>query len=248
MRGFFGELIGTFVLVFIGCGSVGWTIFISPLDLWQISIIWGTGVALAIYSSMAFSDAHLNPAVTFGFLLKKELKSKQLIPYLGGQFAGAFIAAALLYMCFRSYIRIKDIHSAMMFGEYFPNPGNPSLKNLNVSEAFAFEAFGTFLLMFGILIIVGLKLKNAKIINPILIGILLATLIFFIAPYTQAGFNPARDFSPRLLSTLFGWDVEITFSGMGWWFVYIVAPMTGAIVAVVINSLIKKGRPLNQAA
>lgn len=245
MRGFLGELIGTFVLVFIGCGSVGWAIFIDPLDLWQISIIWGVGVALAIYSSMAFSHAHLNPAVSLGFLLRRELKLKELLPYLSGQFTGAFLAAIFLYFSFESYIVTKDIQSAMMFGEYFPNPGNHNLKNLSMSEAFAFEALGTFLLMFGILIIVGLKLKNRKFINPLLIGVLLAVLIYFIAPYTQAGFNPARDFSPRLLSTFFGWDVEITFSGFGWFVVYILAPFTGSLLAVVLNSLIKKkGHPV----
>ena len=240
MRGFIGELIGTFVLVFIGCGSVGWTLFISPLDLWQIALIWGAAVALAIYSAMAFSHAHLNPAVSFGFLLKRELKLKELGPYLMGQFFGAFLAAVVLYFCFESFIKTKDIHSAMMFGEYYPNPGNSLLKDLSLSAAFAFEALGTFLLMFGILMITGLKLKNRKVINPILIGLLLAVLIFFVAPYTQAGFNPARDFSPRVLSTLFGWDVDITFAGFGWFVVYIAAPITGAIIAVSLNSLIKK--------
>lgn len=240
MKGFLGELVGTFVLVFIGCGSVGWAIFIDPLVLWQIAIIWGVGVALAIYSSMALSHAHLNPAVSLGFLFNKELKLNQLPAYLSGQFAGAFIAALALYFCFESYFVTKDIQSAMMFGEYFPNPGNHNLKVLSLAEAFAFEALGTFLLMFGILLIVGLKLKYKKILNPLLIGVLLAVLIYFIAPYTQAGFNPARDFSPRLLSTLFGWDVNITFSGMGWLIVYMLAPITGALIAVVLHSLTQK--------
>lgn len=240
MKNFFGELIGTFLLVFIGCGSVGWSIFINPLDLWEIALIWGGGVAVAIYSSMSFSHAHLNPAVSAGFLLDKSIGKKELLRYLPGQFLGAFIAALTLYFYFESHILTKDINSAMMFGEYYPNPGNADLKELSTTSAFALEGLGTFLLMFGILMIDRLDLKRKKLFNPLLVGLLLSILIYCIAPYTQAGFNPARDFSPRLLSYFFGWDSTITFSGTGWFSVYIIAPIIGAVLATLLTQKIKK--------
>lgn len=239
MKNFFGELIGTFILVFIGCGSVGWAILISPLDLWQISLIWGGAVILAIYFSMSFSHAHLNPAVSLGFLVKKDINRKELIRYVFGQFIGAFLAALLLYIYFEPLIDSKDLQTAMIFGEYYPNPGNVQLNELSSVWAFFFEAGGTFLLMLGILLFSDLKLKNYRIINPILVGLLLSVLIYLIAPYTQAGFNPARDFSPRLLTVLSGWDMDIVFTGHGWLSVYIIAPLVGSFTATLLYLKLK---------
>lgn len=69
---FIGELTGTFILVFFGCGSVAVTIIFSSLvGLFQIAIVWGFGVALAIYATRHLSCAHINPAVSLAMVLAK---------------------------------------------------------------------------------------------------------------------------------------------------------------------------------
>ena len=246
-KGFLGELIGTFVLVFIGCGSVGYSLFISPLDLWQIALIWGVGVTLAIWSALPFSHAHLNPAVSIGFLISRTLKRREFLPYLTGQFAGAMLAAVVLYLIFIGNIENLDLNSAMMFGEYYPNPGNASLHELSTFSAFSLECLGTFALMFGILKIIKMKFEKAKLIHPLLIGLLLSILIFCIAPYTQAGFNPARDFGPRLISYLAGWDMAFSYNGLGWFNVYVFGPILGAVMAASFDrkSNLKKMMPVS---
>ncbi|MCB9225369.1 MAG: MIP/aquaporin family protein [Crocinitomicaceae bacterium] len=240
MRSFFGELIGTFILVLFGCGVVGWSLFIQPLDLIQISIVWGLTVILAIFCSAPYSRAHLNPAVSIAFLIDKAIPKKELLPHLFGQFVGGLMAAYVLYLLFKEYLDLDSVNSAMMFGEYFPNPGNKSLTVLGHLNAFGAEFTGTFLLMFGILLIIKYKGVGAKLLNPILIGVLLTLLIYFFAPYTQAGFNPFRDFAPRLLSYLMGWDKAFSYNGWGWLTVYMIAPILGAISAALLDKILFK--------
>jgi glycerol uptake facilitator len=243
MKSLFGELIGTFMLVFIGCGSVGFSILIHPLDLWQIALTWGLGVTLAILVSSRWSQGHLNPAVTIGFRINGSVSNKDLLHYFLGQFFGAFLAGIFLLLIFQSYIDVKSIDTAMMFGEYYPNPGNQNLAELSDFSAFSLEAVGTFFLMLGILLIVGLKLKHSKILNPVLIGLLLGVLIYFIAPLTQAGFNPARDLSPRLLSYFAGWKMAFSYNDLGWFVCYVAGPIIGAILASLLYK-IKKSNPI----
>jgi len=96
---------------------------------------------------------------------------------------------------------------------------------------------GTFLL-FLIIQIAILPIFSKKKLSPLIIGFGLALLIIWIAPYTQAGFNPARDFGPRLLAYLMGWS---NYSFPKPWFsaytVYILAPLIGAGIAAYTTSL-----------
>ena len=163
MKSLIGEFIGTFILVFFGCGSVGWSLFIGSLDLTEIATIWGVAVTLAIYCSAPLSKSHLNPAVSLGFLVLKRMKKRDLLPHLIGQFLGAFFAAFVLHLLFREYLDMNSIQSAMMFGEYYPNPGNSNLTELSTTTAFLVELSGTFLLMLGILQIV--KIKGREILD-----------------------------------------------------------------------------------
>ena len=229
MKVFFGELIGTFILVFIGCGSVGWTCYVEELDLWQIALIWGGAVTLSIHLTSKWSGAHLNPAVSIGFLIQKQIKSKLVGAYLSGQFIGAYIAAVLISYLLQSQLDFTEIKTAMVFGEYYPNP----LGNNDVSNAFAFflEFIGTFFLMIGILYIIKLNKEKRKYLIPSFIGLLLAILIYCIAPFTQAGFNPTRDLAPRLFSFQMGFSEAFSINGMGWLSVYVCAPILGAILA-----------------
>ncbi len=73
-RDFVGEFIGTFILVFFGCGSVAVTVLFSAhVGLFQVAIVWGIGVALAIYATRHLSCAHLNPAVSIAMVVAKRM-------------------------------------------------------------------------------------------------------------------------------------------------------------------------------
>lgn len=93
---FIGECIGTFILVFFGCGSVATTIlFSSHVGLFQVAIVWGIGVTLAIFSTRHLSCAHLNPAVSITMVMGRRMNPGRLPVYLIAQFMGSFFAAGV---------------------------------------------------------------------------------------------------------------------------------------------------------
>jgi glycerol uptake facilitator protein len=247
MRDFFGELLGTFILVFFGCGSVACAVLFSAYSgLFQVAAIWGMGVTLAIYASRALSCAHLNPAVSIAFVLAKRMPFKKLPIYLIAQFLGAFLAAAVLYSLLSGSIGQFELtnsitrglpestRTAMMFGEYFPNPSFDKLAFVSHLNAFMAEGLGTFLLIFLIFILTeGCNVGGPdKGLAPVFIGVSVSGIISIIAPLTQAGLNPARDFGPRLFAYLAGWDgVAIPGPRGGFFNVYILAPVLGGVVA-----------------
>src|SRR3990172_764375 len=111
---FAGEFIGTFMLVFFGCGSVAVTVLFSAhVGLFQVALLWGIGVTLSIYATRHLSCAHLNPAVSIAMVLCRRMAFSRLPVYLAAQFVGAFVAAGMLYMVFGSsiteYERIHEI-------------------------------------------------------------------------------------------------------------------------------------------
>src|SRR3954470_4019406 len=98
---FCGETLGTFILVFFGCGSVATALLTgAQVGIFQVAIVWGIGIALAIQLTAALSGAHLNPAVTLALVASGKLPWGKTLHYLLAQFAGAFLAAATLHLIF----------------------------------------------------------------------------------------------------------------------------------------------------
>ncbi len=250
LYGFTGELIGTFILVFFGCSSVAVTVvFSAHTGLFQVAIIWGIAVALAIYATRHLCCAHFNPAVTIAMVIGKRMNIKHMPVYLLAQFLGAFIAATVVYVIFSSSIEqfesahnivrgtSDSIASAVMFGEYYPNPGTGTKMNLSMTTAFLAEAFGTFVLVFLIFSLTeGCNVgRPHDSLTPLFIGLTLTIIISIIAPLTQAGLNPARDFSPRLFSFFAGWgSAAFPDTQGGFIIVYMLGPITGGTLASLI--------------
>ena len=130
-----GEAVGTFILVLFGTGVVHAAVLTGAQSgLWQVAVVWGVAVALAIYAVGAVSGAHLNPAMTVAFAVFRRFPVRKVGPYMLAQVTGAFLAAALLYALYGGVIsRFEQSHglvrgqagserSAMCYGEYFPNP------------------------------------------------------------------------------------------------------------------------------
>jgi glycerol uptake facilitator protein len=237
---FLGELIGTLILVFFGCGCVAVTIlFSSHSGLFQIAAIWGVAVALAIYATRHISCAHLNPAVSIAMAVSDRMAVRKLPSYLLGQFTGAVFAAAILYLLFSSsiteYEHINGIlrgspesfRTAMMFGEFYPSPGLGPEVPVSTLNAFLAEMAGTFALIFLIFSLTdGCNVgRPDDSLSPLFIGLTVSVIISVIAPLTQAGLNPARDLSPRIFAYLAGWG-KAAFPDTHWGFltVYVLGP------------------------
>src|SRR5215213_4685232 len=98
---FVGEFFGTFLLVFFGCGSVAAAVLTgAQVGIFQVAIVWGLGIAIAIYVSGALSGAHLNPAVTFALVSWGGFPVRRAIWYVLVQLIAAFVAAAVLHAVF----------------------------------------------------------------------------------------------------------------------------------------------------
>lgn len=249
---YLGEALGTFILVLIGTGSVAVAVLYGNLSLVQVALIWWFGVSLAIFMSRKWCPAHLNPAVSVAMVIAKQLPLKQLPAYVLSQCIGALFAGVVVLLVFNTTIEHYELthniirgsedsyKSAMMFGEYFPNPGFEDQLQVSHLKACIMEGFGTFILVLVIFILVNIK-RNISNLIPMLIGLTVCLLIIAIAPYTQGGFNPARDFAPRLVAYIAGWESAAFPKISGSFFtVYIVSPIIGGGLASLFYTLIER--------
>ncbi len=250
------EVTGTFLLVLFGTGSVAAATYTeAQVGLWQVAAVWGFGVTIAIYVTASVSGAHLNPAVSFAFaiLRRAEFSPRRMLVYWAGQLAGAILAGAVVLLFFGTFIdEFEDQNaidrgepgselSAMAFGEYFPNPdlfgtGEEAADLVSPLHAFAVEAFGTAVLALVIFAVIDRRNVSlpSKGMAPFFIGFTVAVLISLFAPITQAGWNPARDFGPRIVAFAAGWgDIAIPGPRSGFW-VYITGPLVGAPIGAAI--------------
>jgi len=242
---FIGETLGTFMLVLFGCGSVAVSVLFNAYQgIVQIALVWGIGVTLAIYLTRHLSCAHLNPAVTLAMVISKRMSVRKLPIYLIAQFIGAFLAGAAIYLLFSPSISafenthniirgsVESVQTAKMFGEYYSAPGSTAVVSLPL--AIGAEAFGTFLLLLMIFALTeGCNVgRPHDAMAPLFIGLTVSSVICLIAPLTQAGLNPARDFGPRMVAWMTGWgSAAFPDHSGGFFFVYILGPLFGGILA-----------------
>jgi glycerol uptake facilitator protein len=254
------EVLGTFLLIFFGCGAVHVAVLTGDLaGLGQVAMVWGVAIMVAVYTCGGISGAHINPAVTIALAVCGRFKLMDVPAYIIGQLAGAMLAAGALFALFNPVIeereRVKHVErgkpgseiTAMCYGEYFPNPGKfaggtdaydpveAAHHATMVTEASAClaEFLGTLILALAVFAMTDDRNNAAPAARfaPVFIGLTVTILICVIAPLTQACFNPARDFGPRVVAWAAGWgEVAIPGpNGRGFFTVYIVAPILGAI-------------------
>ncbi len=244
------EFFGTLVLVFFGVGIVNAAVLAGVAQgLWQVAAVWGAAVALAVYATGAVSGAHINPAITVALATWRGFPLGRVAPYVIAQVAGAFCGSLILYGLFHGLLEhFETAHrivrgapgselSAMVFGEYFPNPAMigttpEAFRQVSLFTAMLAEAVGTaFLASFVFALTEPRNAGGPRNAVPIFIGLTLALIISIIAPLTQAGLNPARDFGPRVLSYILGWkQIAIPGPRGGFFLVYILSPVVGAVV------------------
>jgi aquaporin Z len=204
MKKYAAEFIGTFCLVFAGTGAIvvndvtGGTV--SHVG---IALTFGLIVLAMIYALGDISGAHLNPAVTLGFLAAKRLDSRLVLPYILSQCTGALAASLILRVLFPLHLTL---------GATLPAGSS--------TQSFVLEFILTCILMFVILSVsTGAKEKG------ITAGIAVASVIgleaLFAGPICGASMNPARSLAPAL--------VTLRISAL---WIYLIAPVAGALLAV----------------
>lgn len=212
---------------------------------------------IACYTVGSISGAHINPAISVAFAMWGRFPWRMVPAYVVSQVGGAFVAASVLFLFFGAFLSEKERAkgvvrgepgseiTAMCYGEYFPNPGPIATTNtpydaaehasLNqrVGEGLAslVELIGTLILALVVFALTDPRNAAAPTarLTPAFIGLTVAILISVLAPLTQACFNPARDFGPRLFAALVGWGrIALPGRGTGFLTVYILAPLLGA--------------------
>ena len=211
MRKYLAEIIGTFALVFCGTGAI----IINQesggaITHVGIAITFGLIVTAMIYAVGDISGAHLNPAVTIAFWVAKEFPFKEIAPYMISQAIGAFLASGILKYLFPA----NDF-----LGSTLPN-GLPM-------QSFVLELILTFILMFVILR-VAKGSKEQGMFAGLAIGFIVLLEAMFAGPICGASMNPVRSLAPAIVSG----HLE------NLW-IYLTAPVIGAIVAVFCWSVLK---------
>jgi len=245
------EAVGTFILVFFGTGAVHVAVLTGGLvGLWQVAVVWGIAISLAIYATSAVSGTHINPAITVAFAAFRGFPARKAPFYVLAQLLGAVAAAATLYALFHNILGQFELAkglvrgqpgselSAMAYGEYFPNPAvlgttPDAFRSVTHLQAMLGEGIGTAFLAFFVFAVTDTRNRGrpSGTLSALFIGLTVSIVICIIAPLTQAGLNPARDFGPRLFACFAGWgSIAIPGPRGGFFSVYILAPCCGAVL------------------
>ncbi|MEZ6115420.1 MAG: MIP/aquaporin family protein [Pirellulaceae bacterium] len=243
MTEFWGEVIGTALLLTLGNGIVanqllgktkgngtGWLL---------ITVGWGLSVAVAAYSVARISGAHLNPAVTIGVWYNGGMDLEQVPVYLAAQMLGAFIGAVLVWLTYYSHWSETD-DADLKLAVFSTGPAiRAPFWNLFC------EVVGTAVLIFGILAIAANvdEMKSDGLpdfstvfssgINPLLVGLLVCVIGMGLGGPTGFAINPARDLAPRIAHAILPIPGKGT-SDWGYAWIPVVGPMLGGVLGAML--------------
>jgi aquaporin NIP len=216
LKRYLGEVIGTFILVFCGCGAIvvhqetdGAVTHVG------ICIVWGLVVMALIYTLGEVSGCHINPAVTIALAILGLFNWRRVPFYILAQVAGAFLASLSLHAMFPENEGL---------GGTYPRDGN-------ALQSWMMELFLTFFLMVSVLFASHAR-KRAAVFTGIVVGAVVLLEALFAGPISGASMNPARSLAPAVVAGMVG-DV----------WVYLTATTLGAIIAAGVWRLLRHPNP-----
>ncbi len=216
------EIIGTFILVFFGCGTAMLT-----GNVVATSLAFGISIIVVGYSIGKVSGTHLNPAVSFAMFVDGKMKANQFIGYVVSQVIGAFLASgvlALLVKCGALGAKLDDLKDT--------NFGANSFRDMNFFGALLVEIILTFVFVLVIIAVTESKDEGTQKHAPIFIGIALTFVHLLGIPLTGTSVNPARSLAPAFFAI-----PNTDGSSIAQVWVFIVAPLIGAFLACLVNSI-----------
>ena len=224
VKKFTAEMIGTFVLVFGGCGSA---IFAGGrIGFLGVAIAFGLTLLIMAYTIGNISGCHINPAVSLGLFIAKKISLKELVYYIIAQILGGVIAGALLWLIASGVpgFNITAGFAANGYGAH--SPGGYNLLAAAVSET----------VLTGLLLFVIMGTTHSKFpagFGGLAIGLVLVLIHLISIPITNTSVNPARSIGVALFQG--GWALEQLW-------LFIVAPCAGAVLGVLGYKAIGEGK------
>jgi aquaporin NIP len=213
-RSLIAEVIGTFALVFAGCGAIVVGATTGALGHLGVALSFGLVIMVMIYAVGHISGAHFNPAVTFAFALTRHFPWTRTTAYWCAQVTGALLAAALLRASLGNHAHL-----------------GATLPSGSQGQSFLWELVLTFFLMF-VIMAVATDSRAVGEAAAIAIGGTVGLDALFGGPISGASMNPARSIGPAFVSG----DLH------GLW-LYIVAPVCGATLAALTYQFLRGERP-----
>jgi aquaporin Z len=214
MKVFIAELIGTFTLVLLGCGSA----VLAGGEVGQLGISFAFGLAIVAmaYGIGPISGCHVNPAVSFGAFVAGRLPLNAMLQYWAAQFIGALLGAGVLYLIATG----KTGYDLAANGLGQNGWGAGYLGEYNLASALVFEVVATFLFL---VVILGSTQKSAPgMLAGLAIGLTLTVIHIVGIQVTGVSVNPARSFGPAVI-------VGGTAISQLW--LFLIAPLIGAALA-----------------
>ncbi|MDR1330587.1 MAG: aquaporin family protein [Tannerella sp.] len=220
------EFIGTAFLILLGegvCANVSLKKTFGNRAGWVVVTFgWGFAVFVGAFIAAPYSGAHLNPALTLGLALAGTFDGN-IAGYIAAQMLGAMTGALLVYLMYKPHFDAEE-SADVKLGVFATGPAIPHL-----FSNFLSEFIGTFVLVFGILMVGG-----AQMAGPYPVAILIVVIGMALGGTTGYAINPARDLGPRIMHAL------LPISGKrdsNWRYAWlpVVAPTCGAVAAGLLS-------------
>lgn len=226
LRPYLGELIGTFVLVFGGCGSA--VLAGGHIGFAGVAAAFGLSLLAMIYTVGPISGCHLNPAVTLGMVLSRKFDARRAPGYVAAQIVGSILASAVLYVIASGAGHFDAVATGFASNGY----GLRSPDHYGMTSAFMIEVALTALL---VLTILGSTDFAAPVgFAGIAIGLCLTLIHLVSIPVTNTSVNPARSIGPALFAGP---------EAIGQLWLFIVAPLIGGAIASLVYTVIRPVDP-----
>jgi glycerol uptake facilitator protein len=250
---YLAEAVGTFVLISFGCGVVAMTVaalnqsgrgpvpFAASGDWLLIAWGWGFAVTFGVYVAGGISGAHINPAITLAFALRRDFPWRKVPGYVAAQMLGAFLGAVLVYVVYKGAI------DSFERAQHITRGSPDSVPTYSIFATFPAKYFGTVTgpltdQVVGTAFLVAFVFAVTDVINqpveanlaPLVVGFVVVAIGMSFGANAGYAINPARDFGPRVLAWLAGWGKVALPGNYGnvstYFWVPIVGPLVGAVI------------------